>query len=174
MHEDNQITVRVLKYDGVEYRRWDARIKSRDKKLILLDAEFEDEVRHDSLGMIPKGTRTIEYYWLDRWYNIFQFLKADGSTRLWYCNVNMPPDLINNELSYIDLDVDIVVQPDLSYQILDLDEFKANARRYGYSNEARTRALEAVDELVSMIEAVRFPFAGKVLNSSVPSVANLP
>jgi protein associated with RNAse G/E len=167
------ITVRVLKYNGIEYRRWNARIKSRVKELIILNAEFEDEVQHASLGTIPKGTRTIEYYWLDRWYNIFQFLKADGSTRIWYCNINTPPELINGELSYIDLDVDILVQPDLSYQVMDLDEFEENAKRYGYSEQVKKRAFKAVDELVSMIEAVRFPFARNVLKSSVTSAVNL-
>lgn len=168
----NNITVRVLKYDGAEYRRWNAHLKNQDGSLIILDAEFEEEVRHESLGTIPKGTRTIEYYWLDRCYNIFRFLKEDGSTRVWYCNVNTPPELINNDLSYIDLDLDILVQPDLFYQVMDFDEFEVNAERYGYSEEVKRRALKAVDELVAMIEAVQFPFAD-VLKSSVSSVVNL-
>lgn len=168
MHQDNHITVRVLKYDGVEYRRWNARIKSRDQELVVLDAEFEDEVRHDTLGAIPKGMRTVEYYWLDRWYNIFRFLDDAGETDLWYCNINTPPALADNVLTYIDLDIDVLVQPDLSYQVMDLDEFEVNAERYGYSEQVKTSALKAVDELVSMIEAVRFPFARNVIKTSVP------
>lgn len=169
MQEDDQITVRVLKYDGAEYRRWNARVKKQDGSLIILDAEFEDEVRHESLGTIPKGTRTVEYYWFDRWYNIFQFLKADGSTRVWYCNVNTPPDLIDNELSYIDLDLDILLQPDLSYQVMDLDEFEVNTARYGYSEEVKAQSLKAVDELISMIDAVQFPFSQAAPISGVQS-----
>jgi protein associated with RNAse G/E len=161
------ITVRVLKYDGAEYRRWNARVKSRDDALIILDAEFEEEVRHDSLGTIPKGTRTIEYYWLDCWHNIFQFLKADGSTRVWYCNVNTPPQFSGNVLSYIDLDIDILVQPDLSYQVMDLDEFEVNAKHYGYSDEVSSRALRSVDELVSMIDTRQFPFSQAAQTSAV-------
>ena len=153
-----QITVRVLKYDGAEYRRWDATLARQDDSLIVLDAEFEFDVQHESLGKIPRGTPTIEYYWLDRWYNIFRFLECDGATRLYYCNVNMPPATSGGVLSYVDLDIDILVRSDFSYQVLDLEEFAANAERYGYPEPVKSQAHEAVDELISMIETRRFPF----------------
>src|ERR1700694_2148892 len=146
------ISVRVFKYDGTEYRRWNARIASRDRSLLILDAEFEHDVRHHLLGDIRRGTRTIEYYWLDRWYNVFRFLNDNDGTRLYYCNVNMPPKLEEGVLTYIDLDIDILVQPDLSYQVLDLEEFAANAKRYGYPDEVKNQTRLAVDELISMIE----------------------
>src|SRR5713226_6659627 len=143
------ITVRVCKYDATEYRRWNARVARREGPLIVLDAEFEFDVKHHLLGDIRHGTRTIEYYWLDRWYNVFRFLEDDGKTRLYYCNINMPPTFEDGTLSYIDLDIDILVQPDLSYQVLDLEEFEANAKRYGYSEQVRAQARAAVDELTS-------------------------
>ena len=159
MERPDQLTVRVLKYDRTEYRRWNARISQHNGSLLVLDAEFEYDVQHDLLGVIRGGTRTIEYYWLDRWYNIFRFMNGDNNgTRLYYCNINMPPSLKDNMLTYIDLDIDILVQPDFSYQVLDLDEFEENARRYGYSEEVKSKAQAAVDELVSMIVRHQFPF----------------
>src|SRR2546430_1520193 len=110
-----KITVRVLKHDGAEYRRWSARLARREGTLMVLDAEFEYDVQHHLLGDIPRGTRTIEYYWLDRWYNIFRFLRDDTETRLYYCNINMPPSFENDVLTYADLDIDLLVQPDFSY-----------------------------------------------------------
>ena len=155
----DQITVRVLKYDGTEYRRWEATLAQRDESLIVLDAAFADDVRHNLLGNISRGTRTIEYYWLDRWYNIFRFLESDGTTKLYYCNVNMRPEISRGILSYIDLDLDILVQPDFSYQVLDLEEFEANAARYGYTDQVKRQAHGALAELVLMIENRQFPFA---------------
>src|SRR3989442_119599 len=38
-----QITVRVLKYDGTEYRRWNARIVRTVDSLIVLEGEFESD-----------------------------------------------------------------------------------------------------------------------------------
>jgi protein associated with RNAse G/E len=158
MTEPDQITVRVLKYDGTEYRRWSATIAQREGQLIVLDAEFAEEVRHHLLGDISRGTRTIEYYWLDRWYNIFRFLESDGTTKLYYCNVNTRPEISRGVLSYIDLDLDILVQPDFSYQVLDLEEFEANAARYGYTDQVKRQTQMALAELISMIETRQFPF----------------
>ena len=158
----DQITVRVLKYDGTEYRRWEATLAQRDESLIVLDAAFADDVRHNLLGNISRGTRTIEYYWLDRWYNIFRFLERDGAAKLYYCNVNMRPQISHGILSYIDLDLDILVQPDFSYQVLDLDEFEEHAEVFGYDDDTRRQAQKAVEELIAMIQERQFPFVDNV------------
>ena len=47
MNEPDQITIRVLKYDGAEHRRWRATLSRRDESLLVLDAQFKDEVEHD-------------------------------------------------------------------------------------------------------------------------------
>jgi protein associated with RNAse G/E len=153
-----QITVRAIKYDGSEYRRWNAKLSHREGDLIVLDAKFDVDVSHELLGEIKRNTKTVEYYWLNRWYNVFRLLKEDGTTRLWYCNVNTPPEFNGATLSYIDLDIDILVQPDFSFQVLDEDEFATNAKRYGYSEEEKVRAHTAVQELIAMIEQRQFPF----------------
>lgn len=124
----------------------------------MLDAEFEEEVVHESLGTIPCGTRTIEYYWTDRWYNVFQFLDEDRKTRLFYCNVNMPPCFEDRTLTYVDLDIDVLVQPDLTYQILDLDDFENHSRQFSYPEDLKRQAQNATREIVSLIEKARFPF----------------
>ena len=159
----DQITVCVLKHDGTEYRRWSGQLAKREGSLIILQAEFEEEVKHQLLGTIPRGTRTIEYYWLDRWYNIFQFLGSAGQTRLFYCNVGRPPVLTAETLSYVDLDIDVLVEADLSYQVLDLEEFEASAVQFGYSGEVRSKAQAALNELIKMIGIRQFPFDNAVL-----------
>lgn len=165
------ITVRVLKYDGTEYRRWKASLAQQDESLLVLDAEFEYDVQHQLLGEIKRGTRTIEYYWLDRWYNIFRFLNEDGQTRLFYCNVNRPPKFEGDKLSYIDLDIDILVQPDLSYHVLDQDEFEKHAELFGYDDQTRRQARLAVEELIARIEQRQFPFVVGA-SPSVSAVVN--
>ena len=115
-------------------------------------------MQHEKLGTIARGTKTIEYYWFDHWFNVFRFLKPDGQTLLYYCNVNLPPSLYEGVLSYVDLDIDILVSPDLSYEILDLKEFESNAELYQYPRETQLQARAAVDQLISLIESREFPF----------------
>ena len=152
------ITVRVLKYDGTEYRQWQAQLVRCDGSLMVLNGEFDIEVQHSQLGHIPLGTRTVEYYWLDKWYNVFRFLGNAGETRLWYCNVNMAPIVKDSVLTYVDLDIDILVQADFSYRILDLDEFELHTRLFSYPQEVQEVAKNALAELISRIEGRQFPF----------------
>ena len=156
--ESNELIVRVLKHDGHEHRRWHGRIAKQEGSLIVLEAEFGVDVSHHLLGEIKSGTRLIEYYWLDRWYNVFRFLRDDGSTRLYYCNVNKPPAVDGQYLTYIDLDIDVIVRPDYSYEVLDLDEFKTNSQRYDYSDEEKANVARALEELTGMIQSRQFPF----------------
>ena len=61
-------------------------------------------------------------------------------------------------LSYIDLDIDVLVAPDLTYKILDVEDFEENARRYAYPEEVQANARGAVTELTRLIESRAFPF----------------
>src|SRR5947208_6154708 len=100
METSERIIVRVLKYDGTEYRRWPARLARRDVSVIILEGELEYDVDHSLLGNIRRGTRTEEYYSLDRWCNIFRFLDDESRTRWSYSNINTPPGLVDQNLSY--------------------------------------------------------------------------
>ncbi len=124
----------------------------------MLDAAFEKHVEHELLGSIPVGTLSTEYYWLDRWYNVFRFRDPEGGLKTFYCNINMPPEFNRATLTYVDLDIDILVEPDFSYRILDWDDFAENVRRYSYPPELQTQARNAVAELVQLIETRSYPF----------------
>lgn len=150
--------MRAYKYDGLLHRTWAAELVRQESSLIVLDAKFPDEIIHDSLGTIAAGTHSLEYYWLDRWYNIFRFAQPNGGLRNYYCNINVPPAFDGETLSYVDLDLDILVAPDLSYQLLDVEDFESNAVLYGYSAELQASARQAVNELISMIQLRAFPF----------------
>lgn len=158
MEESKAIVVRVAKYDGTEYRRWPAFVINRDDPLVVLDAVFDQEIEHDLLGTIASGTISTEYYWLDRWYNIFRFSDPSRKLQSFYCNVGLPPSFDGHVLSYVDLDIDVLVKPDFSYQVLDLEDFEENARRYDYPLEVRENARAALAELERLIETRSFPF----------------
>ena len=159
MNLGEEITVRSLKHGGRPHRTWRARLEAREGSLIVLDAFFDKEVNHPILGTIEAGTLSKEYFWTDRWYSVFRFGAPEGGDLLnFYCNINTPARLEDGTLYFTDLDVDILVRPDLTFSILDEDEFERHAVRYSYPLEYRVRAREALEELVSLIEGRKFPF----------------
>lgn len=158
MIPDQQVTINSRKYDLSLSRSWNCTLIERSEPLLVFVGEFDQQVTHDDLGTISKGTISYEYYWLDRWYNIFRFHEPDGSFRNWYCNVNMPPVFRDGILDYVDLDIDILVWADWQTEVLDRDEFESNAVRFDYPTEIRAQAESAVGELLAMIKGRIFPF----------------
>ncbi|HSB29581.1 MAG TPA: DUF402 domain-containing protein [Pyrinomonadaceae bacterium] len=159
IEDSKRIIVQTYKYDGAEHRQWPARISKFDSPLLVLEAAFDQDIQHDLLGTIASGTLSTEFYWLDRWYNIFRFCEPDQRLKSFYCNINAPPSFNGEILSYVDLDIDVLVQPDLSYQVLDLEDFKRNSQLYSYPAQVRENVQRALRELIGLIETREFPFA---------------
>lgn len=154
----HEIVVRSCKYDGRVTRSWPARVKRREGSLFVLDAFFAEEIRHALIGTIEAGTLSKEFFWTDRWYSVFRFQSPDGRLLKFYCNINTPPTFDSGALTFVDLDVDVLVQPDYSFQVLDEDEFERHAELYQYPQAFRTSVREALEELLHLIRKRQFPF----------------
>lgn len=152
------ITIKSRKFDGTVNYSWQAELIETNGSLLKFVGEFDKQVSHQHLGVISPKTVSYEFYWIDRWYNVFRFHEPDGSFRNFYCNVNLPPTFENKILDYIDLDIDVLVWKDFTPQILDMDEFEENARKFSYPNDLRIKAAAALDELLFIIENKIFPF----------------
>jgi protein associated with RNAse G/E len=153
-----EIFVHSCKHDGRVRRRWPARVALRVGSLVVLDAVFEEEVRHPLIGTIEAGTHSTEFFWTDRWYSVFRFQTPDGRLLRFYCNLNTPARLSDGILSFVDLDVDVLVEPDLTCTVLDEDEFDLHAELYAYPPSYRENVRRALFELLRMVETRQFPF----------------
>lgn len=156
---EQTVTVNSRKYDQSIRRSWKCRIVERNGPLLVIVGQFELDVTHPDLGFIKRGTISHETFWLDRWYNVFRFHDPDGELRNFYCNVTMPPTFEDGVLDYVDLDIDVLVWKDMSYKVLDLDEFEISAKLYSYPECIVENSKIALDELTRMIEVGDFPFA---------------
>ena len=153
-----EIFVHSCKHDGRVNRRWPARVSRREGALVVLDAIFGEEVRHPLIGTIEAGTHSVEFFWTDRWYSVFRFQTPDGRLLRFYCNINTPARLADGVLSFVDLDVDVLVNPDYSFTVLDEDEFELHAELYAYPKDYRFHVRRALGELLQLIDAREFPF----------------
>lgn len=164
------ITVNSRKMDGTIRRSWNCELIEEMDSLLVFVGKFEDDVHHPDLGHIRAGTVSYEYYWLDRWYSIFRFHEPSGSFRNFYCNLNMPPSFSDGVLDYVDLDIDVVVWPDLSYKVLDRDDYEGNAVRFGYSEEVKEKVEDTLKELLELVETRKLPNLPDEFATSVPLV----
>jgi uncharacterized protein len=153
------VSVQARKFDGRLHRQWPARLVAQQDTLVVLDGVFVAEVQHPLLGLIARGTLSTEYYWTDRWYSIFRFRTPERALRNYYCNINQPARFDGRVLSFIDLDIDVLVSPDFTYRVLDEDEFERHALEFNYAPELRAHVQQALAELLSLIERREFPFS---------------
>lgn len=152
------ITINSRKFDGGIHRSWKAELIRRKHSLLELVGIFEFDVNHLHLGFIRRGTISYEFYWLDRWYNVFRFHEPNGDLRNYYCNLNMPPAFNKGVLEYIDLEIDVLVWNDFSYEILDREEFEENAAKYNFPADLIKETEKSLEELLEMIKIRQFPF----------------
>lgn len=161
------VTVRALKYDGVEYRRWSCQFSGLVAGGVVLEAVFTPVVE----GRTPffGGDRAVEYFYTDRSYNVIAGYAPDGTLRACYCNICTPAELAlvprgkttaepGAELRFVDLDIDVLVAANGSCIVTDEDEFEENARRYGYAPTVRRSAREAVAALLAAVRERQAPF----------------
>jgi hypothetical protein len=155
---NNNVKINARKFDGKIHRSWDCRLSEKKDSLLVFVGEFLDKIVHPQLGVIRPGTISYEYYWLDRWYNVFRFHEPEGDLRNFYCNVNLPPVFENGVLDYIDLDIDVLVWKDFSFEVLDREEFETNAARFNYPGDVKEKAHSSLNEIIEMVKTRQFPF----------------
>lgn len=156
--EGSTIVVRSLNFDRSLRRSWKCELVGRTDEMLTLVGTFDREVIHPDLGVIQLGTRSTEYFWFDRWYNVFRFDEPNGEFRNFYCNINLPPTLENGVLEYVDLDIDVVLWPDGSHEVLDRNEFEQNTEAFDYPIETIAKVEKTLTQLISAIKAGGFPF----------------
>lgn len=152
------LKINAKKFDGRVNKEWQARVVQANEAYTLVKGVFAVDVDHKKLGFLEKGTLSYEYYWPDRWYNVFRFHEPDGSPRCFYCNVAMPAVISDSLIEYVDLDIDVVVNREFNYEVLDIEEFEERRIELGYPDDVVAMAKAAQVELVDLIKAKEFPF----------------
>lgn len=104
-----------------------------------------------STGARPLRHHCLQFFWPARWYMLSAFY--DGrALRHTYASIILPPRIEFERLSFVDLDLSVLVQPDLSYEVLTQSEFEEMAELLHYDEETRIGALMALRGLIGSIE----------------------
>ena len=150
------VTVRKFLYDGTPNYIWEARIVEHDDDQVVLEAYFTRDKRDLGYVVFERGDLFIEFYFFKRWYNVFQIYSAGGQLKGWYCNITKPATLVDGELRFTDLALDLFAYPDGSSLPLDVDEFEEHAANL-YTPDDTARARAAFQELLSLHRAGNLP-----------------
>lgn len=140
---------------GEEQIQYPATVLTHIEQGVILDAYWEHPRRDLGYTVFEPGDHFVEYYYTDRWFNIFAISTADGLLKGWYCNIAAPALLLEERVEQIDLLLDVWVNPDRTWLILDEDEFAADRT---LTEDQRQQARLGLQELLALIQTRGSPF----------------
>jgi predicted RNA-binding protein associated with RNAse of E/G family len=150
----SQVIVYKLDENGRITYQYPAQVIAREPNNVRLEAFFSRDDMDLGYTTFKRGDRFIEYYYTDRWYNIFTIYdRDDGRLKGWYCNICRPARITETAVYCEDLALDIWVTPDGNTTILDQDEFAG----LNLTPQEKTRSEQALNSLLALAQTGQLP-----------------
>lgn len=155
--EGEIVQIHSYKHNGHIHRVWQETMVLKSTPKIIIGANERTLVTESDGRTWLTREPSITYFHTELWFNIICMLREDGV--YYYCNMSSPFVFDNNAIKYIDYDLDVKVFPDMSYTLLDEDEYEQHKAEMDYP-PVIDRILKAnVNKLISWIQQRRGPFA---------------
>jgi uncharacterized protein len=141
-----QQTIKVQKKNpaGEVTYAYEGRLLDHNEHMVTIEALFDRADMPFMNVVFKNGDRFVEYYYTDRWYNIFAIHdRDDDQVKGWYCNIGKPAVFETGIVSYVDLALDLWVSVDGTQTVLDEDEFE----ELKLDEELRAAALQGLADL---------------------------
>lgn len=147
----------IIKQDaaGKEQYRYDVQVLERGDTWVCVRAPFNRERAQVDTVTLLRGDIFTEWFFNDRWYNIFRIEDRDTQQlKAWYCNLTRPAEISEEVVMAQDLALDVLVFPDGGTKLLDEDEYAA--LKLSAAEDAAVQA--ALRELFALIDSHQPPF----------------
>jgi hypothetical protein len=156
------ITIRLLKPAKNRTITYPGQLVRRTETRLLVRTVWTQEMGRVDLGPVTfePGDYLYEYFYADRWYNVFELHAPDSRLKGWYCNITRPALLSATSIESEDLELDLFVSPARD-KLLVLDEDEYNALGLAeHDPPAHEAAHAALHELQMLARRGAGPFAG--------------
>lgn len=160
----SNIKIKALKYKDISHYEWDTTLIAKNEKYLLVKAEINRKLTHHTKGKVFTFDRpAIEFFPFEEWFTVSVEKTVDNQLR-YYCNIAMPAVYRNNECSFVDLDLDIIKDPDGDWTLVDEDEFITNSKKFKYPQQLIDKTIAEEKKLRERIYKSIFPFDGWIEN----------
>lgn len=156
--------IKSFKHDGHLHRMW---LTNWRVPQHILHADHQQQEMMVFINSQTKIQEADGKEWVSRipgvsffipkmWFNIVALIEETGVR--YYCNVASPLYVIQQVLTYIDYDLDVIRMPDRSVHIVDQDEYERHKLNYHYSSLVETKVKEGLAALLALVNADKPPF----------------
>jgi uncharacterized protein len=150
-----KVTIEKRNHRGEFVLEYTGELVNQDAYSVCVQAVFERREANLGFVVFRQGDVFIEWFFADRWFNIFEVHDGDSETiKGWYCNITRPAVFETDRLWADDLELDIFVMPNGAIIMLDEDEFS----QLELSTDERMATLRAIETLRAMVANRAVPF----------------
>jgi uncharacterized protein len=151
----SNITVEKHNHLGEPVVQYQGEVLKRTDQSVCLRAIYNRPESDFGFVVFRPGDLFIEWFYSDRWYNIFQVHEGESARiKGWYCNVTRPAYIAEDVISADDLEVDVFVFPNGNIALLDEEEFS----QLDLPTEERMEALHAIQSIRQAVTNRQPPF----------------
>lgn len=142
---------------GRDVFHYTGELVERGEGWVCIRAPFGFASRDLGYIFLKQGDWFTEWFYTDRWYNIFRIEDVEtGVLKGWYCNLTRPAEIHADSAAADDLALDVFVHPDGAIRLLDEDEYAA----LSLTAEEHQAVDAAVREIKRLVTRREGPFAG--------------
>lgn len=159
-----------LKYGNIAHYDWEMTLLEEREGFLIAEGKAGRPLKHHTKGqtfIIPHAS--LEVYALEEGFTV-SFDILDGKVISIYCNVSEPCIRNGVDVSFIDLDLDLLWNEALGWHVVDEDEFEENRRKLSYPDHVVAYARQALNDLQERTRQRLFPFDGS-LNAKIAQIA---
>ncbi|TCT17945.1 hypothetical protein EDD68_12618 [Melghiribacillus thermohalophilus] len=151
------IVIQSYKHNGQLHRVWEETTLLKGTRNLMIGANDRTKVTESDGRTWITREPAICFFHTQYWFNVIGMIRNDGV--YYYCNISSPFVFDEEALKYIDYDLDIKVFPDMTYTLLDEDEYEEHKRRMNYPKVLDQILRNNVEILESWILQRKGPFS---------------
>jgi uncharacterized protein len=155
--EGESVQIHSYKHNGHIHRVWEQTTVLKGTQNLVIGANDRTMVTESDGRTWITREPAICYFHSQYWFNILGMLREDGI--YYYCNISSPFIFDDEALKYIDYDLDIKVFPDMTFNLLDEDEYERHRREMNYPDVIDQILKKNVEQLIQWIRQRKGPFA---------------
>ncbi|MFD1608536.1 DUF402 domain-containing protein [Oceanobacillus luteolus] len=125
-----RIEIQSYKHNGMLHRTWESSLVLKGTEMVVIGANDRTQVTESDGRTWVTREPAICFFHAENWFNIIGMIRTDGIH--YYCNISSPFVYDEEALKYIDYDLDIKVFPDMTYELLDEDEYETHRNTMNY------------------------------------------
>lgn len=161
--EGKDIQIHSYKHDGNIHRIWsETKVLKATQNLVIGGNDRTVVTESDGRTWVTREP-AICYFHTELWFNVIAMIRENGI--YYYCNLGSPFVYEHGALKYIDYDLDVKVYPDMTYNLLDEDEYEYHRKQMNYPDAIDQILQKNVEKLLFWVRQRKGPFSAEFIDT---------